>query len=390
MSEDYKDDDILKFFLVLGTILLVGTVTWLFLHEQISSGIRWIRVFQMYFLTLFTDNLDPLREQLVELHGSQISLRYIVFTTEQVMGYFRLPIAIILGLFAILSMFMKFDSKYTRKLGLEKIIEEHAKAFPVITPITKFNPIKSGYRTLGDAVPSKMAAFAEALTPEEWVAYQAVPMPNNQLDTVITRQGFAKQLGKRWRSPERCPPYMQALFVAFAMKGAGLRRESDYFLGELSKCWDPKKGMKLSKVVRKTMREHINNPKTGRMMAKIALRHAFTSTAMLRLLQLAREQGGVLAPAQFLWLRAVDRHLWYALNNLGRAAIHIEAAGSIAHYRAEKSSNKPIPNPKVETAVDGLTHYLDTQGYTGDNPTQPIPPRDYRGENHGSGARIPG
>ena len=234
-----------------------------------------------------------------------------------------------------------------------------------------------------------MAPFAEALTPEEWVAYKAIPMPNNELDRVTTRQCFLKQLGKRWRSPQKCPPYMQALYVAFSMKANNMRTESDEFLAELSKCWDPKKGMRFSKEVRKTMREHIDNPKTGRIMAKLALRHAFTTTAMLRLLQIARDQGGVLAPAQFLWLRAVDRHLWYPLNNLGRSAIHIESSGAIAHYRAEKSANKPIPNPKVEPAVDALIEYLNANGYTGENPTQPIPPRDYRGESRGSGARVP-
>lgn len=390
MSDDHKDDDVLKFALILAVIILVSIVVWIFLHTQISSGIRWIRVAQMHLIDLiFSDDLDALREQMTELAPAQISVRYLVFTTQHVMEFFRLPIALILAIFAIISFFLKFDSKFTRKMGLEKIIEEHAKAFPVITPITKFNPLKSGFRTLGSAVPSKMAPFAEALTPEEWVAYKAIPMPNNELDRHVTRQCFLRQLGRRWRSPQKLPTYMKALYVAFAMKANGMRLESDEFLAELSKCWDPKSGLRLSPSVRKTMNKHIDNPKTGRVISKIAMRHAFTTTALLRLLQTARSQGGVLAPAQFLWLRAVDRHLWYPLNNLGRAAVHIEAAGAMAHYRAEKSANKPIPNPKIEPAVDGLADYLKTNGYTGEHATHPIPPRDYRSESRGSGARAP-
>lgn len=389
MAEDHKDDDVVKFFLVLCTIVLVSIVVWIYLHTQISSGIRWIRVGQLYIIRFFTDNLNELREQLINLEPAQVSIHYLTFTTKWVMSYLKLPVTIILGIFATVSFFLNFDSKYTRKFGLEKIIEEHAKAFPVITPITKLNPLKSGFRTLGTAVPSKMAPFAEALSPEEWVAYKAIPMPNNHLDRSVTRQCFLKQLGRRWRSPQKLPVYMQALYVAFAMKAGGLRKESDEFLAELSKCWDPKRGMRFSSPVKKIMRTHIDHPDTGRIIAKLALRHAFTTTAMLRLLQNAREFGGVLAPAQFLWLRAVDRHLWYPLNNLGRAAVHIEASGAIAHYRAEKSANKPIPNPKIEPAVDGLIDYLAKNGYTGENPTHQIPPRDYRGEKRGSGARAP-
>jgi hypothetical protein len=36
----------------------------------------------------------------------------------------------------------------------------------------------------------------------------------------------------------------------------------------------------------------------------------------------------------------------------------MEASGGLAHYRAEKSAGKPIPNPLVDPAIDGLKRYL--------------------------------
>ncbi len=389
MADEDKNEDFIKFFLILGTIISVSIVTWIYLHVQISSGIRWIRVGQIYIINLFSDHLKDLQQQLIYLEPSQISVRYIIFMTEWVMNFFKIPITVILALYAVASIFLDFDSKFTRKFGLEKLIEEHAKAFPVTTPITKFNPIKSGFRTLGDPVPSQMKSFAEALAPEEWVAYKAIPMPNNELELSTTRQCFLEQLGRRWRGVNKADHYVKALYVAFSMKANGLRRESDDFLSELAKCWSPKTGLRFSKPVRKIMKEHIDNPKTGRLMGKIALRHAFTTTAMLRLLQEAREKGGVLASAQFIWLRDIDRNLWYALNNLGRNAVHIESAGAMAHYRAENSVNRPIPNPRFKPAIEGLVAYLKENGYTGQKPTQSIPARDYRGEKSSSGARAP-
>jgi intracellular multiplication protein IcmP len=79
---------------------------------------------------------------------------------------------------------------------------------------------------------------------------------------------------------------------------------------------------------------------------------------MIRGLMTARSEGGVLAPAQFVWLRAHDRALWYPLNNLGRQSFHMEAMGTMAHFKAEKMAQRPIPRPKVADAVKSLVEFM--------------------------------
>jgi intracellular multiplication protein IcmP len=79
--------------------------------------------------------------------------------------------------------------------------------------------------------------------------------------------------------------------------------------------------------------------------------------------------GGVLAPAQFLWLRAEDRNLWYPLNNLGRRSFHAEGAGAMAHYLAEQAADKPLPIPRIDTAIVTLNQYLAANAVS-------IPPRE--------------
>ena len=93
---------------------------------------------------------------------------------------------------------------------------------------------------------------------------------------------------------------------------------------------------------------------------------------MLGVLRWARAQGGVLAPAQFLWLRAEDRALWYPLNNLGRRAFHSEGAGAMAHFMAEEAAKKPLPIPRVDTAIVTLNTYL----HDPEKRPIPIPPRE--------------
>ena len=72
---------------------------------------------------------------------------------------------------------------------------------------------------------------------------------------------------------------------------------------------------------------------------------------MLRALLTAREEGGVLSPSQFVWLRGYDRNLWYPLNNLGRQSCHMEAIGAMAHFRIERRAQRPIPKPKVQDTL---------------------------------------
>ncbi len=88
-------------------------------------------------------------------------------------------------------------------------------------------------------------------------------------------------------------------------------------------------------------------------LAPVLAGHAYTATVLLRLLAEARE-GGVLPPALFTWLKGVDRPLWYALNSLGRRMPFVEAAGALAHYRAERVAGFAMPAPRIDAAMDGL------------------------------------
>lgn len=142
-------------------------------------------------------------------------------------------------------------------------------------------------------------------------------------------------------------------------------------LARLMACWSFEGGMKLSKdsgllgEAKKILKE--KDSETG---LKLLQRHAYVSTAMVRALKFARDEGGVLAPAQFLWLRAYHRALWYPLNNLGRQAFHMEALGAMSHFRAERIIERPILKPMLDDAVRGLNEHLSDRIFS-----KPIPKR---------------
>ena len=95
----------------------------------------------------------------------------------------------------------------------------------------QIQPVEIGAHS-GQQVPDKLPLFAEALSPEEWLSWNRIPVANGIPDRDATRRAFIQQLGPRWNGIDALPPYMQALFAAFALKGAQKREESDDLLGQ--------------------------------------------------------------------------------------------------------------------------------------------------------------
>ena len=219
-------------------------------------------------------------------------------------------------------------------------------------------------------MPAVLPLFAEALSPEEWVAYNEIQVQNNQIDANQTYQALASQLGGRWRGPLKLPIHAQGLYAAFALRHARKRKDSEELLGEMALHWTPENGLQLPSKLKSRIRKIINDPKLGGALLKHADKHAYATTALLRCLSRAREEGGVLAPASFIWLRGEDRVLWYPMNNLGRRAYHAEAVGALVHYTNELIAGQKIPTPRFDEVIKGIEETI-----TGPS-SRPIPPLD--------------
>ena len=380
------------------TLLWLGVVGfiavsmfWYFFKSPILEVLRWIRWGELGFVNLFDHKHDYCMVWLRLAHvtdarptadvvgaaqgcfgqgflGSltpEDQLKYYTLTgtsigaIEQFAGnYFKWPFIALFGWLGYYIIFKSPRNKFRVKHDLESFIKLQAEMWPVISPIVNFNPIHSSARNIGATVPDRLPLFAEALSPEEWVAWHRIPVTNKIADREATRRALLIQLGPRWTGLTGQPAHVRALFAAFAMKGAQQREESDDFLGQMALCWSPKGGFNPTGAVLAVVDKILRDPEQGGKALEIADQHAYRTTALLGTLRWARMMGGVLAPAQFVWLRAADRDLWYALNNLGRRSFHTEGAGALAHYMAEQNAKKPLPIPRIDTALVTLNQYL--------------------------------
>lgn len=189
--------------------------------------------------------------------------------------------------------------------------------------------------------------------------------PDLQLESVS--EVMAQQLRTPWRGVQDLRPSHRALFAVMALfydydikSGNGLLAD----IAIVNEAARARKGLMdgLLEAEPKLMAriDGIASGSAGKKLQKHAARHAWVETAFPTFLTVSRKDRGVLPSSAFLWLKAEDRLLWYVLNNVGNEAIMIEAAGAIAHWRAECQIGKPIHRPAVFQASRALMDdYLD-------------------------------
>lgn len=362
-------------------------LVWYFYQDQLRNVFRWIRWLEMWIVYPFAND-----DYTIQWNGYDLNFKE-WFNAIPGIHYSELPgqnMAIIntlsmtslhyvyIGIITLMGIWVYFKGPRThflRKPGLDGLIKIQAPNFPVVSPFVDYNPSKNPPRPPGAPVPAELPLFAEALGPEEWLAYNQIPAPDGNLDENALFIALAKQLGPRWQGPMKLAPHKQILLAAFCLKAARKRQEGDKLLGRLATCWSSKKGLQLIKDPKllSEARKILKNKELSRSVLSKCNQHAFQTTAILRALATAREEGGVLSPGQFVWLRGHDRALWYPLNNLGKQAYHAESLGAMGHYKFEKRTQRPIPKPKMEESVDSIVEYMKS------DKARPIPALDYSG-----------
>lgn len=405
-AENTLHENTIGWAILCAVLAVVAYVFWYFQATEVRNIIRWIRFGEIWLVSWVIEALNytgifgeegyqvnflntkisfsyglngdsqPTKQGYKGVAGldkNELNLYYLTLINALAMQPLRPVFSAICVIFGIWCIFRGPRTFYRSKLDLQGLIHRQSTNFPIIAPFRDFNPSTQPPRPPGSPVPAELPQFAEALGPEEWIAYNNIAIPDGEIDRESAAKHFKKQLLGRWKGAMALEPHRQILLACFCLKAARKRDESDIMLGRLANCWSFKEGLNLNrdkKLLKEAQRILKNKDLAGDTLAK-ANQHAYVTTALLRALQFAREEGGVLAPASFVWLRGYDRTLWYPLNNMGRQSFHPEALGAMAHFTAEKRTQRPIPMPKVEFAVDTIRDYMKSMR------ARPIPQLDY-------------
>ncbi|MEW5424601.1 hypothetical protein [Amorphus sp. 3PC139-8] len=298
----------------------------------------------------------------------------------------------------------RVDEVHRGKLSLSQMIVEQTKHWhtgrparvidPNYLPDTNHDEIRAAFQKarsrvqretpdLGlllqpESAPVRPPRTGRSLRPEEWISSvglledQDGDLPIEDLVEVLSAQ-----LVFPWKGFDQLRPYQRALCAIFAaMYDIGFpksqrspygRDDANWLLDALGILFEKtghRKGMDAAIAADAQVAERIDailsSVAARRLQVNVAARHAWVATAMIGMLVNARKGRGVLATAQFNWLKYEDRPLWYALNWAGVEPSAVECAAVVAHYKAEVQFGFPIAHPTVWQAARALhDEYLD-------------------------------
>lgn len=341
---------------VAGGFAVIGMI-WFGLKNYIVSFYLTIKLYEIDLLNFFLPNhFDNLRTDILKAIADPKNVGFVNLMNlgAGVGDVLRYPLILLLFVLAVLVYFGNTTRVFKRIYNMQDLVKSEKGNWPQITPIVGLNLIKTDI----DKGP-----WAMAMTPlqfckrhkllEEVRPQRREGMSRKDWDKVevILKRGeanklFAMQLGQLWKGSDKLPHHIRALFAVFAARINADSKAAEKIIMQLSASSTTKLNFS---GVEELLKKHLNT----KGVQRITQSHAYVFTVMASMLEGAREDG-VQASADFLWLKPLDRRLWYILNTVGRQTPFVEVAGVFAHWVAEKEAGRKLLVPMVEEATNAL------------------------------------
>jgi hypothetical protein len=188
-----------------------------------------------------------------------------------------------------------------------------------------------------------------------------------RLDESRARSVLREQLGPVFGGFYMLSPCRQALAAAFLAYAGGDKRGCLAIQDAVSRAYEETNGNPAcsllgEKAFRKRVHSVFEKHRTILEEAPLLRHSAFELPWFMALLTRARKKG-VLASSQFLWLRPLDRPLWYALHQCGGRTAWAEGFAAWAHYVAEERQGEALAEAQLSQAVASLREALAAQGW---------------------------
>lgn len=336
--------------------MAVGAI-WFVFKDQIVTLYLTIKLYEAGLLNWFTGgHFEAVRIALLRMLVSpgSVTLNQMVIVGELVGDYMRYLYVAILSVLAVVVYFGNSTRVYKNIYNMKNLAKLEAVNWPQISPVVNLDLLK---------VDIDKGPWAMALTPLQYCKRhrlleevsgqrpEGVSRRERERVEIVLRRGeankmFALQLGPLWAGPDKLPLHIKALFAIFAARINADTKTAQNLLAQLSASSVKKLDYS---GVNELLKKHWNTKGVQRVVQS----HAYVLTVMASMLVGAREDG-VQASADFLWLKPIDRRLWYTLNTVGRQTPFIEVAGIFAHWVAEKEAGVALRVPMIDEATKAL------------------------------------
>lgn len=342
---------------VLAAVFIFGAIIWITLKKQIIAFYFSIKLYEIKFLSIFTSKLDDVQTTIVSTLNSgpdKMTFQDVVNVGQAVGSYLRYPLVVILVCMAVFIYFASSTRIFKRIYSMRDLVHAEKNNWPQIAPVANLDLVKTDINKGPWAMALNPMDFCKKNNlleeykrpPQEGMSRKEWSKVEVRLKRGAANKLFAIQLGQMWPGINRVPPHIKALFGAFAARVNGDGKGAAELFANINKS-------SMTKLDFTGADELLKKHYDTKLVKKVVNSHAYLLTVMAEMLEAARSDG-VQAPADFLWLKPVDRKLWYMLNTVGRQTPFCEVAGPFAHWTAEKEMGRPLLVPMVEEATNAL------------------------------------
>lgn len=339
---------------VMAALFTAIIVIWYAFKTEIVTGFLFIKQYELYAISLVTDRVDPMLRSIRSADPSSIGIETLGIIAQRVGEYLAVPVGIIIAIFAYLLYKRDITSRFRQVYDMESLMKAEHENWPNIAPVLN----QDMYTKSIEEGPWSMAQRPMDFAKSNGLIKEVKKPPsseslskNNRIEAQLIKskatQVFVRQLGKRWEGIDNLNMPTKALFAAFAARLGDDIEGARELLARIQ--FSSEKGKLDFNGVEEMLKKH----RYHKVVEKATSEHAFVLTVMGSLIESTR-QLGVLASADFLWLKPLDRRLWFMLNSVGRQVPFVEVAGPFAHWIYEKHLGKKVVTPMVKEAVNAL------------------------------------
>lgn len=395
-GRDSRDDHLFLWCAILVFVFVVLPALYVAHADSVNGPLLALAKAQIQVFTPFFEEAQAAWARIAEADPAALSWDTMQKVLHYTGSWIRWPFALLLVLFGVAAIFMGRVGGLVRRFNMESLLKNNAESFPCLRPVVgrgKYLLSPKSYDSGLWKVARTPVQFAlehglllddagKAISPEQALknGLPSTELPawgNARLDEEKALVVLTEQLGKRFEGYAELSPCRRALAAAFLAYAGGNKKdcvalldsvslsyaenngqascpvlEDDSFVGKLEKQWE--------------CHSSLLNEKCLNIHA------AYELPWFMALLYRARQKG-VLASSQFLWLRPLDRPLWYALNQCGGRAAWAEGFAAWAHYQTEEKAGKALSEPHVQPAVASLRQALAAQGWLTEIFVPPMP-----------------
>lgn len=338
--------------LVVG-FLGVAYILWTAFHTKFAAMILAIKMLQAKPIALITHKLDEVIHWMQLINRAEVTIGDLWQVAGEVGFYYSFlytPVLLFLG-------YKLFRSSPTERFKRRFSDVTLPKAEADLYPWMRIS-IKLDFPSMD----TETGNWAMAKTERQFVRMHKLRSANGELDIERTEAVFVKQLGPMYLGHQAMRPHARALFALFLV-----RMEKDFAKGDkylMHLALSASNGKLDIGDADAIIKKYVD----CKRFKKLEKQHAYETTLLMSMLEEAR--GGprgkdYLPPNWFLWLKGIDRRLWYALADVGRETPHAECAGVFGHWLAERTLESRLEMPFVKNAAEGLA--LELAKYTNDD-----------------------